>query len=59
MPRSYAILEMRAEAESHKVRNCAWGLALPRVGQKVTIEVIIHDVMLELRPNGVGGRHLR
>jgi len=30
-----------------------------RVGWKVTVGVTIHDVMLELRPNGVGGRHLR
>ena len=30
-----------------------------RVGQKVTIEVTIHDGMLDLRPNGTGDRHLR
>jgi len=29
------------------------------VGWKVTITVIIHDVMLGLRPNGVCDRHLR
>jgi hypothetical protein len=48
---------MRAEAKSHKVRDRARGAALPRgVGQKVTIEVTIHDGMLDLRPNGAGGR---
>lgn len=30
-----------------------------RVGQKVTVEVTIHNGMLDLRPNGAGGRHLR
>jgi len=30
-----------------------------RVGQKVTVEVNIHDWILNLRPNGVGSRHLR
>ncbi|MCY6488242.1 hypothetical protein, partial [Actinobacillus pleuropneumoniae] len=25
----------------------------------MTVEVTIHDGMLDLRPNGVGGRHLR
>jgi len=30
-----------------------------QVGQKVTVGVTIHDVMLDLRPNGAGGRNLR
>ena len=35
------------------------GCVVARVGWKVTVIVTIHDVMLGLRPNGVGGRHLR
>ena len=30
-----------------------------RVSQKVTIEVTIHDGMLDLRPNRAGDRHIR
>ena len=35
------------------------GCTTTQVGWKVTIEVTIHDVILQLRPNGVGDRHLR
>ena len=35
------------------------GYATTQVGQKVTIEVTIHDGILDLRPNAVGGKHLR
>ena len=35
------------------------GCAAARVGHKVIVEVTIHDGMLDLRPNGAGGRHLR
>lgn len=46
---------MHVEAKSHKVydHTATW------VGQKVTVEVTIHDGMLDLRPNGVGDRQLR
>ena len=30
-----------------------------RVNQKVIIKVIVHDLMVEMRPNGVGIQHLR
>lgn len=35
------------------------GLHCTHVGWKVTILVTVHDVMLDLRPNGVGDRNLR
>jgi len=38
---------------------CKGGCSTVPVGRKVTVEVTIHDVMLDLRPNGVGGMHLR
>jgi len=30
-----------------------------QVCRKVTVRVTIHDLMVDLRPNGVGGRNLR
>lgn len=35
------------------------GYATTQVGQKVTVEVTIHDGMLNLRPNGAGNSNLR
>jgi len=40
-------------------RPCMGVYATTRVGQKVTVEVSIHDGMLDLRPNGAGNKHLR
>ena len=54
------MLELRVGAKCHKARDHAGGgYTTMRVGWKVTVVVTIHDVMLELRPNGVGDRHLR
>jgi len=30
-----------------------------QVSQKVTVKVIVHDLMIEMSPNGVGKRNLR
>lgn len=50
---------MCAKAKNHKVHDQAWGgCAATRVGQKVTVDITIHDGMLNIRPNGVGGRYL-
>ena len=57
---NYSIRELRAEAKSHKVHDRAGGVcAAARVGQKVTVEVTIHDLMVGLRPNRASCRHLR
>ena len=40
-------------------RQCKDSCAVAWVGWKVTVIVTIHDVMLGLRPNGAGGKHLR
>ena len=40
-------------------RSRTRGYAAAHIGQKVTIEVTIHNGMLDLRLNGAGGRHLR
>ena len=45
--------------ESQGLRLRMGDYAATQVGQKVTIEVTIHDGMLDLRTNGMGGRHLR
>jgi len=51
---------MHTEAEHHKVHDHArTGCTAAWVGQKVTIEVTIHDGMLDLRPNGTGSEHIR
>ena len=44
---------------SQGLRPRKGGCATERVGWKVTVVVNIHDVMLDLRPNAAGGRHLR
>lgn len=51
--------DVHRSIESQGPWQCTGGCAATQVGQKVTIEVNIHDGMLELRPNGVGDRHLR
>jgi len=38
---------------------CIEGCATTWVSWKVTIGVTVHDGMLNLRPNGAGGRHVR
>jgi len=35
------------------------GCTVAWVGQKVIVRVTIYDMILDLRPNGAGGRHLR
>jgi len=44
---------------SQRLRQRRGGYDAARVGWKVIVIVTIHNVMLGLRPNGVGGRHLR
>lgn len=48
---------MHRGVKCHKVHDNARVAALP-FGQKVTVIVTIHDVMLVLRSNGVGSRNL-
>lgn len=40
-------------------RPCMEGCTAARVGWEVTVDVTVHDGMSDLRPNGVGGEHLR
>ncbi len=49
----------RRRKVSQGPRHCKGSFAVAHVGWKVTVIVTIHDVMLGLRPNGAGGRHLR
>ena len=35
------------------------GCAAAQVGWEVTVSIIVHDGMSNLRPNGVGSKHLR
>jgi len=51
--------DVHRSKESQGPRPCTKGCIAMRVGQKVTVEVTIHNGMLELRPKGAGGRHLR
>lgn len=46
------------EAQDYKLLYKG-GFTAAQVGQKVTVEVTIHNVMLDLRPYEGGGRHLR
>lgn len=57
--------ELRNKGGVHRVymsqgsRSHTGGCAAMRVGWEVTVGVIVHDGMSSLRPNEVGGRHLR
>lgn len=53
------IRDVRKSKESQGLRLRMEGCAVAWVGQKVIVEVTIHDGMLDLRPNGAGNRHLR
>ena len=56
------MLDLRAKAKNHKVHDHTRGATTyvaTQVDQKVIVEVIIHDGMLDLRLNGAGIRHLR
>jgi len=45
--------------ESQDPRPCTRGCGAMRVGWEVTVEVIIDNGMLDLRPNGADNGHLR
>jgi len=55
----YDVGAARKSKESQGLQPSKVGYAATWVVQKVTIRVIIHDVMLDLRPNVAGDRHLR